>query len=180
MANGIPVTIEVLHDEVSKKLDDMLDASGNVTPAMQVIGRKIKTKVQLGFRTGTDPWGNPWKPLSPLTDLGARMPLRKTGHLLSSITAQVDGDSVEIGTNLQSKGIKFPAVQQFGAVIKPVDAKLLRWMHAGGFPVFAKEVVIPARPFLPISKAGATDLPGQWALDVLNALQAHFEKAAKA
>ena len=172
------MTIEVLDQKVQKKLNDLMAASGNVTPAMQVVGRKVKTKVQLGFRSGTDPWGNPWKKLSPLSRSG--QPLKNTGHLLASITAQVvDGDSVEIGTNLQSKGVKFPAVHQFGAVITPKTAKYLRWMSPVG-PIFAKKVTIPARPFLPLNTSGSTELPPQWAADVLTALYNHFEKAANA
>lgn len=179
MAKGIPLIIDVKSEAVSKKLDEMMEASGKVTPAMQVVGRKIKTKVQLGFRTGTDPWGNPWKKLSPLSRHG--QPLKNTGHLSSSITAQVvdKGMGVEIGTNLQSNGVKFPAVHQFGMVIHPKDAKYLRWMSPVG-PIFVKKVTIPARPFLPLDASGSTELPPQWAADVLTALYNHFEKAAKA
>lgn len=174
MASGIE--IEILDQQVRHKLDELLAASGNVKPAMQVVGRKIKTKVQLGFRTGTDPWGKPWAALSPLSRHG--QPLRNTGRLLQSITAQVAGDGVEIGTNLQADGVKFPAVHQFGAVITPKVAKYLRWMSPVG-PIRAKKVTIPARPFLPLDAGGATDLPAQWAEDVLLSLRSHFEKATK-
>lgn len=171
------VTIEVLDQKVQKKLNDLMSASGNVTPAMQVVGRKVKTKVQLGFRTGTDPWGNQWKKLSPLTRTG--QPLMNTKRLMSSITAQTDGNSVEIGTNLQSKGVKFPAVHQFGMEIHPKNAKYLQWMSPVG-PIFAKKVTIPARPFLPLDATGSVVLPPQWAVDVLDAMYNHFEKAVKA
>jgi phage gpG-like protein len=178
MATGGGIEIEILDKQVRKKMDDLLAASGNVTPAMQVVGRKVKTKVQLGFRTGTDPWGNPWKPLSPMTRKG--QPLRNTGHLMASITAQTTGDSVEIGTNLQSNGVKFPAVHQFGMTIKPVSAKYLSWVNALGIRFNVKKVTIPARPFLPLDANGNTELPDQWSVDALVALRNHFDKAIQA
>lgn len=172
------ISYELLDEQMKKKLGDLIDAGQSITPAMQNVGRKLKTKVQLGFKSGASPWGAKWAPLSALTRHGGQ-PLRNTGHLMNSITAQVKNNSVEIGTNLQAEGgVKFPAVHQFGAVIKPVNAKRLRWMHPGGFPVFAKKVVIPARPFLPLTASGATDLPEKWAADVLSSLRLHFEKAA--
>ena len=175
---GPPITYELLDKELKDKLDAMIDAGQSITPAMNVVGRKIKTRVQLGFRSGASPWGTKWAPLSKLTRTG--QPLRNTGHLLNSIATRVRGNSVEIGTNLQAEGgVKFPAVHQYGATIYPVKAKRLRWMHPGGFPVFAKKVTIPARPFLPLTPGGDTDLPEQWAADVLSALRAHFERVAK-
>jgi phage gpG-like protein len=174
------ITIDVLTKDVTKKLNDLEKASGNVTPAMQVVGRKIKTKVQLGFRLSRDPWGSPWKPLNKnLTRSG--QPLRNTGHLLNSMTYKVGGTSgdqhVDVGTNLQSKGVLFPAVHQFGAVIKAKNAKYLRWMGPHG-PIKAKQVTIPARPFLPLA-AGSVDMPQEWSVDILTALYNHFDKAAK-
>jgi len=38
-------------------------------------------------------------------------------------------------------------VLEFGAVIKPVNAKALRWIGPDGNPIFAKRVLIKARPF---------------------------------
>lgn len=179
MAGYKPITFELLDQELKKKLDDLIEAGESITPAMQNVGRKIKTKVQLGFRSGSSPWGAKWAPLSALTRHHGQ-PLRNTGHLMNSITTRIRGNAVEIGTNLQAEGgVKFPAVHQFGATIYPVTAKNLRWMHPGGFPIFAKKVTIPARPFLPLTPSGNTDLPEKWAADVLSSLRAHFEKAAK-
>jgi len=175
------IKIDVLTQEVTQKLNDLQAASGKVTPAMQVVGRKIKTKVQLGFRLSRDPWGGPWKPLNKnLTRSG--QPLRNTGRLMQSMTYKVGGTSgdqhVDIGTNLQSNGVLFPAVHQFGAVIKAKNAKYLKWMGPKGI-IFAKQVTIPARPFLPLS-AGSVDMPQTWSVDVLTALYNHFDKAVKA
>ena len=174
------INIEVLDQQVKKKMNDMQAASGNVKPAMQVVGRKVKTKVQLGFRTSQDPWGDAWAPLNKnLTRSGS--PLRNTGRLMGSITYQLGGSNtdqhVDIGTNLQSKGVLFPAVHQFGAVITPKNAKYLRWMGPNG-PISAKKVTIPARPFLPLTKSGV-EMPQTWSVDVLTALHNHFDKAAK-
>jgi phage gpG-like protein len=175
------ITIEVLDQQVKKKLQDLQSASGNVKPAMQVVGRKVKTKVQIGFRLSRDPWGGPWKPLNTkLTRTGS--PLRNTGHLSNSMTYQVGGSGadqyVDIGTSLQSKGVLFPAVHQYGAVIKAKNSKYLRWMGPKGI-IAAKQVTIPARPFLPLV-AGSVDMPQTWSVDILTALYNHFDKAVKA
>lgn len=70
----------------------------------------------------------------------------KTGTLRRSITkvVRVAGQRVvaKIGTRL-----KYAAVHEFGATIRPVRARLLRWEDETGAH-FAKQVKIPARPFL--------------------------------
>ena len=175
------VNIEVLDKQVKTKMQDLQNATSNVTPAMQVVGRKVKTKVQLGFRTGRDPWNSPWKPLNTkLTRAGS--PLRNTGRLMQSITYALGGTTkeqhVDIGTSLKSNGVLYPAVHQFGAVITPKSSKYLKWMGPNGL-IHAKKVTIPARPFLPL-KLGGVDMPEQWTADVLVALRNHFDKAVKA
>ncbi len=175
--------IEVIDQQVRKKLADLQAASGNVTPAMQVVGRKVKTRVQLGFKLSRDPWGSPWAPLNKnLTRTGKPLVNRGMGGLMGSITYQIGAQGsdqhVDIGTNLNSNGIQYPAVHQFGAVINPKNSKYLRWMGPNG-PIFAKKVTIPARPFLPLDPGGV-DMPAEWTKDILVALYNHFDKAAKA
>lgn len=126
-------------------------------------------------------------------------PLKDTGHLLRSITSQVveSGNTVEVGTNLQSKGVKYPAVHQYGAKIDiPARSQKVyrNLLKSGSLTKFVKKtranfeqnvtlpaysITIPARPFLPLRESGV-DMPEQWSLDVLNALEAHFSKAVKA
>ena len=89
------------------------------------------------------------------------------------------GDRLGIAKARQGVDMPIGIVAAQSAVIEPKQAKFLRWMSPVGM-IRAKKVTIPARPFLPIDGSGSTDLPAQWAAEVLQALQAHFEKAAKA
>lgn len=78
----------------------------------------------------------------------------RTGRLRGSIGFKVDPTlgawSVSIGP---MRTTKYAAVHEFGSQmvvggpIRPIHAKRLRFPFEGGW-VFAKEVVIPARPFL--------------------------------
>lgn len=125
---------------------------------LDAIGRVLKTKTQLGFHTGTDPYGTPWAPLKSRSG----QPLRDKGHLMDSFDYRVEGNSVVVGTNMP-----YARTHQHGAVIKPksTDAKARLFFMVGGVPVFAKSVTIPAREMLPLS-----GLPPDWEADVVDAI----------
>jgi phage gpG-like protein len=82
------------------------------------------------------------------------------------------GDTVEIGTNygrLPSGG-SVAAVHQFGATIRPRRGRHLIFTPRGfTHPIFARQVTIPARPFLPMS-----GLPQDWEEDIVDILTRHF------
>lgn len=70
--------------------------------------------------------------------------LHKTGQLGNSIQVyDPSPESVLVG----SRGVIYAAVHEFGATIRPKRAKVLHWME-GDEHVFAKQVVIPPRPYL--------------------------------
>lgn len=86
-----------------------------------------------------------WNPLyrkfrPKLSPKGGMMNLR--GRLRDSITTQVQGRQLRVGTNTI-----YARVHQFGAVIEPVRAPMLRVPGVGMLP----SVTIPARPFLGVS-----------------------------
>ena len=117
------------------------------------IGNDLAEMARLRFVMGESPYGEAWEPLK--TRQG--QPLRDTGRLMNSITHDEGGDYIEVGTN-----VKYAAVHQFGATIRPKRRKFLVFKPKGASnPIFAREVTIPARPFLPTG-----DLPGDW-LDVI-------------
>lgn len=98
------------------------------------------------FRTATDPYGQRWKP-SLRAQLEGGQTLSDTGRLRRSFSVQnVSPRGFAIGTN-----VIYAATHQFGATIRPKRARFLRFRLAGGQGplVFAKEVRIPPRPFLP-------------------------------
>jgi phage gpG-like protein len=96
----------------------------------------------------TSPEGKAW----PKTRDG-RGALFVTGtHLARSIDHAVVGDAAVWGS-----GWIGARVHQFGAVIKPVNGKALKF-SIGGKTVFAKKATIPARPYLGVSEANARAL----------------------
>lgn len=167
MTNSI--TIDVLDQEVLAKLEQLKAQGSNFGGPMAVIGRKVKTKIDLGFRASVTPWGAPWAPLK----IRSGQPLRDTGRLQRSITyrtgKQGDEAYVDVGTN-----VAFAQVHQYGATIEPKTAKLLSFMTPLG-RAFAKKVVIPSRPFMPI-KGDALALPPAWAADIVDAVRNHLQR----
>lgn len=82
----------------------------------------------------------------------SKRPLVGDGTLMNQIHYHVTSDLLLVGSNLE-----YAATHQFGATIKPKNKKMLSW-KIGGVSVFAKKVVIPARPFLGISIADEAEL----------------------
>jgi len=74
---------------------------------------------------------------------GGKRILISSGQLRKSITYAVEPGQVRIGTNL-----KYGRIHQLGGVITPKTKKFLRFPIGGGQFVFAKRVVMPARPFI--------------------------------
>jgi phage gpG-like protein len=148
----------------------MIGAAQNVKPVWETVGRVISNRIKLGFRGSMSPHGMPWLPLK--TRVGK--PLLDTGRLRRSILYVADNAGVEIGTNL-----KYAPVHQFGATIIPKNGPFLAFKvfkaTAGEHFVLAKKVTVPARPFMPISKDGALDLPPAWSRSVLEAMASHLK-----
>lgn len=96
----------------------------------------------------TSPEGEAWAPNIEGTDI-----LVQSGqHLLASIAWTASGEMAEWGAAWE-----YAHVHQFGATIKPKDHPALVF-SIGGKTVFAKEVTIPARPFVGISDANAEEI----------------------
>nr|WP_294547666.1 phage virion morphogenesis protein [uncultured Rhodopila sp.] len=119
---------------------------------LRAIGAALVETTHQRFERGRDPQGQPWKPWSrgyaAITKSNSILRGRGgAGGLMQSVTFAVDGRGVRVGSNKIYAG-----VHQFGATIVPVKAKALFFFvgGAGGrvFPVHAKKVTIPARPYL--------------------------------
>ena len=175
---GNQISFQIIDKEVREKIADLQKAGGDMTPALNVVGRTIRDRIRLGFKFSRSPYGEPWEPLH----IRSGQPLRNSGRFQASIDyqARTNGNTqyVDVGTNFGplAKGGSVAAVHQFGAVITPKNAKFLRFMGANGY-IFSKRVVIPARPFMPI-KGTEFVLPDSWAKAVMRDLKRHFDKAA--
>lgn len=174
------VKIDVDSHEVEQALANLRRGATVLEPALEEIGRIIKTRIGLGFKFSKTPHGAPWLPLK----LRKGQPLVDTGRLRSSITYEVSGsDSVTVGTNLNSEHhghtYYYPRVHQFGAHIRPRWAKALRFKNPStGESITSKGVYVPARPFMPLDRAGNIDLPPSWKASVLSALTKHLAGSA--
>ncbi len=163
--------VDVEDTGVAAKIRAMVAAAQSLEPLHQRIGAALVSRVQLGFKTGTSPYGATWAPLK----LRQGQPLRDTRRLLSSIVPAADPAGVTVGTN-----VDYAAVHQFGATIKPKKPGG-RLVFAGpGGMIFAKGVKIPARPFLPLDANGATNLPPDYQKTIVARIRAHFALAGDA
>lgn len=89
-----------------------LPLGGSMLPAMQGIGRALKTGTQLRFRSGTAPDGSAWEKSWRAKNQGGQT-LSLTRRLRNSITSEATHDSVAVGTN-----VLYAAIHQFGGVIR--------------------------------------------------------------
>lgn len=168
---GAKITVQVTDTGVAARIRAMMDAGEQLEDLHRRIGAALVSNVQLGFKAGASPDGQAWAPLK----IRKGQPLRDTGRLRSSINAQADDSGVTVGTN-----VDYAAVHQFGTTIKPKKqgGRLVFAGGSGGL-IFAKQVTIPARPFMPLDASGAVDLPASYQKTVINRIRAHFLNAAK-
>lgn len=153
--------------EQAKGALPLADAVTNPRTVLAPAARMLITLIKLGFKTGTAPDGTKWAPLK----FRNGSPLRDKGLLMNSIVPRFGPDYVDIGTNRVGA-----AVHQFGATIRPVKAKMLRFFAEGSkVPIFRKSVTVPARPFLPLDPSGNASLPPGWQKSFLETVRKRLE-----
>lgn len=76
---------------------------------LKVAAAAALTEVQLGFRGGVDPYGEPWAPLKRRKG----QPLRDTGRLGNSFTARPTATGFIVGTN-----VAYAPFHQYGAAAR--------------------------------------------------------------
>jgi phage gpG-like protein len=124
-----------------------LPLGGDGRPLFKMIGRRVKTDVQLRFREQKSPEGVPWIPSRRVIEHGGQT-LRLTGQLRNSITYQADHASVEIGTN------KVYARRQHSGDGARTQS-IFNALKAGRT---VARTGLPARPFMGLSKQGSEGL----------------------
>lgn len=158
--------------DVLNALRRLMRRGRDMEPAHRSIGRVLKTRIQLGYRTGTDPYGRPWAPLKSR----AGSPLRDRGNLRDAWDYRASHSQVELLNNrtVSYKGDRFSlaAIHHFGAVIRPrPDGPGYLHFQIGGRDIFTKKSVIPARKQIPDE-----GLPAAWRDDVLRVVEEHFAR----
>jgi phage virion morphogenesis protein len=109
------ITITYSDADVRNRLATILRRTGDLRPALASIGEQVRTQTELRWERQVDPDGIPWEPLSAFTLSWKRKNsrilriLESTGRLRDSISYQVFGDRVTIGTN-----VSYAAKHQLG------------------------------------------------------------------
>lgn len=148
------------HKGLNELIDKALDFR-QTAPLMDRLGRVMLTDVDMNFKRGVSPDGTPWAPLKHRQG----QPLRDTKRLQNSMTYSASNDEVTVGTN-----VIYAPTHQFGATIKPKKGKFLVF-KLGDKTVFAKQVTIPARPFIGIGEIQVRKINREidrWAEGIIN------------
>lgn len=183
------VTIKLTDSGVRAALEKLrlgLPLGGSMLPAMQNMGRVLKTGAQLRFRSTSGPDGAAWEK-SFRAKHGGGQTLSLTRRLRNSITYTATGSSATVGTN-----VVYAAIHQFGGTVRAKNAQFLSIpvtpaARAAGSPrnmaglhvaqtlkgqfilvdakgvtqfLLRKQVTISARPFLGVSAGDRIELIG--------------------
>jgi len=158
------VSIEINDAQVAALFARLTSVGADRKPALEAIGHYVREEASLAFASSASPYGAPWLPLK----MRQGQPLLDTGRLRNSLTYRVQGDTVEVGTN-----VLYAGVHQSGMTIRAKNAPWLVFKTPTGFAK-VKEVTIPARPFLPTAEQG---LPAEWEAGILDVLEQHVAEA---
>ena len=131
--------------EVLGEVDAILHGIEQRTPLMRRLSGTMYSAVMQNFDAGGRP---AWAGLKYRTG----KPLSDTGSLRGSISEEYDNNHAVVGTNdVRAK------IHQFGGTIKARNHPYLTF-KVGDVWVRKKEVTIPARPFLMLTKQDEDDL----------------------
>lgn len=148
MAAGLSLTLEG-DTRAELALGRLAHAVEDRGSLLDVLGQYLESATIERFDREEGPDGQAWDKSIRAREEGGKT-LNDDGYLKGSITHNVRGDTIEVGTNLIYGG-----VHQFGATIKAKNADRLAFFLPGGLGfVRPLEVEIPARPYLGI---GAED-----------------------
>lgn len=128
----ISISVKIEDGEVRSMLRGIAERTGNLTPAMKIIGAIIKDSVLKNFMVGGRP---KWRPSKRAMKEGGRTLVDKA-ILQNSINPKAFSDRAEVGTN-----VIYSAIHQFGG-------------KAGK----GHKVNIPARPFLMVQDEDWTEI----------------------
>jgi phage virion morphogenesis protein len=166
---GAALTVSLDDKQLRRSLGRVAALAQRPEALLKRIGMGLAATSAERFETQTDPWGHPWAELSPayaaIKTRGGRI-LTASGMLHQSLHYVVSGRQVQVGSNLV-----YAAVHQFGATIKPKNAKALVFHLASGL-VHAHSVSVPARPYLGLGHADIEAVQDAVAFELRRALRA--------
>lgn len=130
----MPVKITGLED-ITKKLNQIHQATSNMEPIFKEIGNMIKNEIEYNFEKESGSDGIKWKDTKQGKRAKGGKVLNETSRLNTSFTDIISHDGVEVGTDLP-----YARIHQFGG-------------KAGR----NKKVIIPKRSFMPLNDDGGLD-----------------------
>lgn len=145
------IEVKVNSDQIQAALQELLNKTKNLKPALEDIGEYLMVSTRKRFKDKEAPDGSSWAQNSPLTQLLKRRddPLigesGGRGGLLGSFHYNARSNKLEFSNNKE-----YAAVQQFGA-------------KQGQFGLSSRNTPlpwgnIPARPFLGISNSNQSEI----------------------
>jgi phage virion morphogenesis protein len=127
---------------------------------LRTLGAKLASNTRDRIQAGRQPDGGRFAPLSPAYLPHKRGPsiligAGMQGGLLGSITSRASGSEVAIGSNKV-----YAAIHQFGGTIRPKRPGGRLFFRTVGGQVWgvARQVTLPARPYLGLSDADIEDV----------------------
>jgi len=146
MADPITITFDTV--KLDSRLMRLAQTLTDVTPMLEEIGMIGERTIKRNFKDGGRP--DKW-PTSTRARKQGGQTLMDTGNLRSSVSHQVMGKEVAVGSN-----VLYGPIHHFGGTIRPKSGKYLRFPNPSGEGwIFAKSVTIPARPWLVFHKQTA-------------------------
>ncbi len=143
---GISIEVKIDDRELQKAIQGFLARSGDLTPAMEVVGNIVRTSIVRNFEKGGRPkkWKKHGKQTEKRRGTGAHI-LRDEGHLMESIKPKAYRDRVVVGTNKV-----YAAIHHFGSERGKKVTRRLGGSNRSGGHIVSKpyEMNIPARPYM--------------------------------
>jgi phage virion morphogenesis protein len=147
-------SITVDDGEIRGALQGVIALGRDASPLMRKIAALGAAATRARFRAGRGPDGEKWEPSERVWKEGGRT-LVDSGHLRDSISRRFSRAHAEF--------------HQFGGRILPKRGKALKFRTPGGGFAVVRQVRLPARPFLGISKEDKAN--------ILDIIESHIAQA---
>ena len=147
-------------DQIENFLEALPERGFDGAKLWDSIGFTITGLVEGTFRSQSDPWGDPWEPLSPevASSRPGKQILIDQGILRSSFDYESDDRSATVGMDVLVE--QYGPAHQFGAMTGR-----------------NRNVKLPARPMLPV-RNGEADLPQSWQDQLIQVVLTSMENLA--
>lgn len=160
-----------LHGDYDR-LDHLIEAARSIHQKpfwrrlLRGVSDEVNRQITAGFWLGRDPYGRRWQPLK----FGTNPPLMRSKALLRAAQSRPVEAITAVAVSID---LVYAGVQQRGATIRARPGRRLVF-RAGPKTIFARKVVIPARPFLPDG-----ELPPTWRDGIANVIDAQIARTLK-